>query len=286
MTDLLDPPTTLAESTSARRAGPPTDPPRSLPSPRPAPWLSDLPAPAKGDLPAPTPPDPSPRATRRKRSPGSSRNALLAVELLAVAAVVAAAVIAMFWSSALGQRNDAIAARDIAVAERDEAIRIAAQAVADQEVTTANLEMATAEIERLQGEINTQAADLEALDAQLGELTTQVSDLTSANAELTTRVAELSAQLATTGGVAADLAGEHPEFNRYVGELLTAISGPSPLTAEQQRCIGAAAIAAIGLDGLTTTAIAPATSEAAFALAVTTGNAADSCGIDRALIFG
>ncbi len=210
---------------------------------------------------------------------------MLLLQLIALAGVVAAAVAAMMWSSALGERDDAVAATEIAIAERDVAIGTAEQAVADRSAAEADLAAATTEIERLEGVVAANEADLDTLRTQVDELAGQVTDLTAANAALGDQVDELAAQAASAPTGSFD-AGDHPEFSRYVGELLSSRSGASPLSPEQQQCFGGSVVQALGLDGFTAGALFPATPEAEFALTVTMGDSADACGIDRTVIFG
>jgi hypothetical protein len=249
--------------------------------------LGDLPAPFRGDLPAPQPAStPAPSGTpRRSKHKGSSRRALLIVELIAVGAVVAAAVMAMFWSSALSERDDANAARDLAVLERDAAIDVAEQAVADQATTQVELDAATAEIGRLQGEIDANVADLDALNTEVDGLTVHVTDLTTANVELATSIEDLEARLAIPPAPVSFDPTTQPEFARYVGEVLSARNGASRLSLEQRQCFGGLVLSTVGLDGFGAGFHDGATTEANNALVGAMQFAAAGCGIDQTLIF-
>ena len=219
---------------------------------------------------------------------GRHRTLLFVLGIAAVVGVAAAAVFAVGWQQSVDERDDALADRDAAVAASD-AAQDAADQAGDALVTTrAALEASEAETARLEAELDASQATAASLSAANDELTTEIDELEAANSVLVQRVEELEQELDSTDVQvqSAFVSAEHPEFTRYVGEVLSSRSGGSRLTADQSRCFGGAVIDLIGLDGFGAGLHNASSSATNNELVASMQAAATECGIDQTLIFG
>ncbi len=206
--------------------------------------------------------------------------------VIALVGIVAAALLFFAWTSAGDERDEAVAERDAAIAERDAANGAREQATDELAAAQSALEEARAELDRV-GTSGTPGTPGEPVD--LADLADDVALLQTANAELAEQIAEFRAELALApgapAGTAVFVAAEHPEFSQYVGEQLSSWSGPTPLTAQQNRCFGGTVVEAIGLEAVGAGLSTDATPEAFLALTSAMQQAAFTCGFDQSLIF-
>lgn len=115
-------------------------------------------------------------------------------------------------------------------------------------------------------------------------MSAELETATATTAELETSLAAAEARLAeleSNEGVALDT----PEFDRWIGELLSSRSGGSRLGADAASCFGAAVIDQIGLDALGAGQNNAASGQSRQVVIDAMVSAADTCGIDQALIF-
>lgn len=220
--------------------------------------------------------------------PGRDRSSLFAV--VAVAALAVAALMTVMWVLARAERDDAIAERDAALAAEAEA-RADVRAMGDElQVANDGRTVAEAEVDRLTDRVDDLRADAEADAAQIAELEAEVARLTAEvgrlAAENESLTADLDAMPETPGTPAPTVAPAAPEFARYLGEVLSSRTGGSRLSAEQSTCFGTEIIDTVGLDAVGAGLHNARTSAANDALVAAMQQAATTCGIDPALVFG
>lgn len=150
----------------------------------------------------------------------------------------------------------------------------------------AELEQVRAELTDARATIDAGAdtADrLVAVEAESAELQAQLN-LADAT------IAQLEGQLAN-GGVPADAVdlALAPSFAQWIGELLTSSDGDvsaSPLDEFQAICMGGQVVGSLGLDGVGAAENTTATTGDQAALTDALGTAAETCGIDPAVVIG
>lgn len=267
--------------------------------------MSTVPPPPPFDPPAVTITEPdgptAPDGGAPADPPRSGGKSLALALLVGAAGLAVGVVMTILWLGAQSERDDAVDERDRLAAESDQAGDEVQRLQSELQTADDDLAVATAEVERLQAQLDDEratassdAARVAELEAEVEELTGRVDDLTAENDEL--REALEAAESATPeapetpeapdGADASFDVADVPEFARYVGELLSSRTGSSRLSVEQSTCFGGAVIDRIGLDALGAGLHNARTSEANDAVVAAMQQAADSCGVDAALIFG
>jgi hypothetical protein len=228
-------------------------------------------------------------------APDSRRDRSSLFAIVAVAGLAVGAVMAVMWMLARAERDDAVAERDAAQAAEAEA-RADVRSMGDElQVANDGRTVAEAEVDRLTGRVEALRADAEADATRIAELEDDVATLTAEVERLTAENESLRADLdatpetptpaPATPGTTAE-ATAPPEFARYLGEVLSSRTGSSRLSAEQSRCFGSEIVDLIGLDAVGAGLHNARTSAANDALVAAMQQAAATCGLDPALVFG
>lgn len=235
-------------------------------------------------------PPPPPSADK----PASSR-AVGLLALLALTGLAVGIIMTILWLGAQGNVDDANTERDLALAERDTATSSLTATQTELEGTTNALTSAEQDLETALAAVDEtestddapvvdNSADIAALEAQVAELEAAALAAAEENARLTGELEAATAAPAEAAPAEFDPATA-PGFARWVGELLSSSSGSSRLGQDASTCFGSEVINLIGLDAVgvgQNNSSSGADRQVVIDAMIT---AADTCGIDRGLIF-
>ena len=210
---------------------------------------------------------------------------------IGVLAVIAAAVLAVLWVSALSSRDSAALERDVA----QSAVTVETERTADAldllEATKVDLEAALADNEQLVAELDAteaDAAEAATAAARAAEAEAALDDMFVENetlvAEITALETSLSAFRDASSSAAFDI-NTAPDLARYIGEQLSSSSRPTALDNAQTTCLGTAVVNDLGLETLGSGLASGASTDERTEVVEAIERAAAGCNIDPSSIF-
>lgn len=210
---------------------------------------------------------------------------------IGVLAVIAAAVLAVLWVSALSSRDSAALERDVA----QSAVTVETERTADAldllEATKVDLEAALADNEQLAAELDAteaDAAEAAAAAARAAEAEAALDDMFVENetlvAEITALETSLSAFRDASSSAAFDI-NTAPDLARYIGEQLSSSSRPTALDNAQTTCLGTAVVNDLGLETLGSGLASGASTDERTEVVEAIERATAGCSIDPSAVF-
>ena len=222
---------------------------------------------------------------------GSDLNRQRILAAIGVLAVIAAAVLAVLWVSALSSRDSAALERDVAQSAATVETERTADALDLLEATKVDLEAALADNEQLVAELDAteaDAAEAATAAARAAEAEAALDDMFVENetlvAEITALETSLSALRDASTGAAFDI-NTAPDLARYIGEGLSSSSQPTVLDKAQTTCLGTAVVNDLGLKTLGSGLASGASTDERTEVVEAIERAAAGCNIDPSSIF-
>ena len=222
---------------------------------------------------------------------GSDLNRQRILAAIGVIAIVAAAVLAVLWVSALSSRDSAALERDVAQSAVMVETERTAGALDLLEATKVDLEAALADNEQLAAELDATEADAAAAAVAVARAAEAEAAFDVMFVENETLVAEikaletsLSAFQVASSGAAFDI-NTAPDLARYIGEQLSSSSRPTVLGNAQTTCLGTAVVNDLGLGTFGSGIASGASTDARTEVVEAIERAAAGCSIDPSAVF-
>lgn len=253
---------------------------------------TSVPAPPASAPPGPgasfPPPPPAPAPTPTPEADGRISKMLI---LIALVSLGIALITTVLWLGARGDSDAIDAGTDtgttVPAAAEPDAEAAAQLDEAEARIAALEAEVATLEAADDDAELRQAEADLAQAQLDLDEATTALAEATASNAELDAALVAANERITELENEAAESVdqADTPEFDRWIGELLSSRSGSSRLGADDAACFGRSVIDQIGLDALGAGQNNVATGASRQVVIDAMVSAAAACGIDQALIF-
>lgn len=230
-----------------------------------------------------------PTARSFENGPDLKRQRILAA--IGAIAVLAAAVLAMLWVSALSSQDTAITERDTAQTAATVETERTADALDLLEATKVDLEAALADNEQLTAELGATEADsteAAAATARAAEAEAALDDMFVENETLATEITSVETSLLASQDASSDTVFDintAPDLARYIGEQLSSSSRPTVLGNGQTTCLGTALVNDLGLETLGSGLASGASTDERTEVVEAIERAAARCSIDPSTIF-